>query len=334
VFPGDANHDGVADAADVVAVAFASGQTGSLRADTSTRWYGQQCIDWGDTLPNGRNIKHADSDANGIVSAADTNAIARNYGFTHTKTTHTTSTLPIQLLPRQTTFTVGDVIELEVHVGDNLNIATDILGISYTIHSPGLQTLPGQVWTTFPYSFLGNSGSDFLAMGVEDRPIGQHHVAHGRIAGVPATGMGHVATLHIRTDSINCPAALNTFQFSLSDPTIYLAGLVPEGITPTPATITVYNPNPVGGAEALAPSLSISPVPADAILQVTFSGTRGNTGIRVTDLAGRVLLEQLHRQPAGQVSIPTASLAEGTYLLLLQDSKGGSMVRRFTVMHH
>jgi Secretion system C-terminal sorting domain len=79
VWPGDANNDGIADHFDVLAIGTAYGVQGPTRTSDYT-WSPQQAGDWIQELPDGTNFKHADTDGNGLVEAADVNLIKLHHG--------------------------------------------------------------------------------------------------------------------------------------------------------------------------------------------------------------------------------------------------------------
>lgn len=85
---------------------------------------------------------------------------------------------------------------------------------------------------------------------------------------------------------------------------------------------------PVGIHEDQLTAFTLSPVPADALLHVTLSGPASE--LRITDLQGRSVLSV--PISGNTITIPTTSLASGTYVLSSHDERGRSS-QRFTVLH-
>ena len=83
VFPGDANHDQIANNTDFLQLGVFYGQTGPTRPNATLNWEGQWAMDWDTTQANGYDIKHVDCDGNGTIDNDDGQAILLNYGLTH-----------------------------------------------------------------------------------------------------------------------------------------------------------------------------------------------------------------------------------------------------------
>lgn len=69
VYPGDANHDQIANHTDLLPIGIHFGETGPVRAGASLAWTAQAADGWGDSLVStGVDIKHVDTDGNGIIN--------------------------------------------------------------------------------------------------------------------------------------------------------------------------------------------------------------------------------------------------------------------------
>ena len=83
VWPGDANHDGIANNIDVLQLGFADGMTGPRRS-APLSWAPHKAALWNSSLPGGLNMKHADMNGNGIVDmSSDIGILRTHYDFTH-----------------------------------------------------------------------------------------------------------------------------------------------------------------------------------------------------------------------------------------------------------
>ncbi len=80
VWPGDTNRDGIVDHYDLKNIGLHIGATGMPRSSTSTEFqysYGQN---WTDATSTGINLKHVDTNGDGLINSTDTIAILQNYG--------------------------------------------------------------------------------------------------------------------------------------------------------------------------------------------------------------------------------------------------------------
>jgi hypothetical protein len=76
--------------------------------------------------------------------------------------------------------------------------------------------------------------------------------------------------------------------------------------------------------------LSIAPNPATTAVRI--QSERAVTGVWVTDLAGRVVYKKDGEVPATTITVPTAALPNGLYLLQIQ-SNGSTQKRKLQVQH-
>jgi hypothetical protein len=78
VWPGDANADSLVDHRDLLYLALASNATGPVR-NSPLNWSAYFGADWSSLLPNGKNMKHADCDGNGLVELESDFFISRDH---------------------------------------------------------------------------------------------------------------------------------------------------------------------------------------------------------------------------------------------------------------
>jgi hypothetical protein len=81
LWPGDTNLDGQVDHHDLLPIGLAYGAEGPARAEASLEWLAQSPPVWSQATPRSEvNFAYIDADGDGRVTAADTLAIARNWG--------------------------------------------------------------------------------------------------------------------------------------------------------------------------------------------------------------------------------------------------------------
>ncbi|MBK9104087.1 MAG: T9SS type A sorting domain-containing protein [Saprospiraceae bacterium] len=131
VWPGDFNHNGIADHYDLLYWGVMKDQTGSPR-DGKINWDGHYADPWSMELPNGLNAKHGDGNGNSIVNAEDLERNIHHYLFTN------------PYYQRQDLYPEGPEIVIQSHPMDeqgrirNLKIETglsipNVLGLAYEI---------------------------------------------------------------------------------------------------------------------------------------------------------------------------------------------------------
>lgn len=83
VWPGDANHDGIANHHDLLFLGLTHGRGGTQR-NAPLSWAPHDADPWDETFNSGLNIKHADMNGDGMMSfAEDTDILRLHYGLTH-----------------------------------------------------------------------------------------------------------------------------------------------------------------------------------------------------------------------------------------------------------
>ena len=187
VWPGDANHDGVADIVDLLNIGLSHGQMGDTRPG-SLSWYAQPALDWANWFIDSTNMKHADCDGNGTVEDIDTLGISLNYGSTHNKTGKSnffSTGLPVYLVYPDS-ISEGDTILVEVLLGDEIN-QDSLYGIALQVQFDPEIVQDSLVWVDMDQGWLGTPGQNLLTM---NRP----HVMDG-LVDLAATRTDHVDTV-------------------------------------------------------------------------------------------------------------------------------------------
>jgi hypothetical protein len=331
IWPGDANHDGVADNADILAIGYAMPATGPTRLNASTSWYGQVCSDWLLAFPSTLNFKHADADGNGVADFPDTMVVIQNYGLTHNKGTGLSAGPALTFVPLQPSYTVGDVVEIGIQLGDASVPALGVNGIAYTVTVGGIATAPGDVWFSFPSSFMGNVGNDAVAVGFEDVAPSRHDVGQSRVGVSPVSGHGQIAILHIQTDSFMLPLPQNALTFNFSGALLVGDSLQSLPIAAVNGGVTV-NGSVVNGTQAGADaSIQVFPIPSDEILHLRRIEASEALGVEVFDLAGKSCYRQTFEGLS--MDLPTRDWSNGTYLLVVK-GQGGVIHREKVVVLH
>ena len=139
VWPGDANADGVVNILDLFPIGNNMGQYGTARKDKSLEWYAHGGNNWGQPIyyDSPVDLKHVDTNGDGLISAEDVDAIVNHYSKNSTlapyKSIHD-SAIEIQLISSASSVRPGDLIEMIVSMGNAENPAYDTKGLSFGIN--------------------------------------------------------------------------------------------------------------------------------------------------------------------------------------------------------
>ncbi|MFN8393515.1 MAG: T9SS type A sorting domain-containing protein [Bacteroidia bacterium] len=333
VWPGDANHDYVADLNDFLAIGVAFGDTGSARPNAVSTWMGQPAQDWLNWFPNGTNYKHADSDGNGLVDFPDTVSVSLHQGLTHLKTGTVTGGVPLLIRPRMVPFAGQDSVELIVTLGDGLFPADSVYGLSFQMHYDPSDVFAG-VSGRASNSYLGNPNNQLMQMQDEDANAGRFAWAMVRNDHQPASGYGEVCRLKLQArPALWSGQGMTMLPLSISDCRLIGPTGVDIPVTAVMDTVWLYDLMHVGEAEATtAEGLEVSPNPAHGFVQLRIpSRLVGTCDISLKDLSGKTVLQETHRVlPFGrstEVAIHVEHLASGIYALHLETSKETLIVK-------
>jgi len=167
VFQGDHNDDGVVDVKDLLDLGLNIGKGGSARTnDFEEVWTGQFSNDWGHTQLNSIiDLKCGDSDGDGYIDSSDLDQIVANYGNSsrfHSSLNAVLSDVPISFVPQSTDIDSGEVLYLDILVGDSSFPAIDYQGISFSLNvDPELMDSSSVIFTPNPDSWLADNSFPF-----------------------------------------------------------------------------------------------------------------------------------------------------------------------------
>lgn len=206
VWAGDVNSDGIVNNKDILPIGYFMGTDGDTRPNASLEWYGQYADNWNNPysgLPF--DLKHADTDGDGLISTADTASVSNFYNQTHTITP---TVVPVgKGLPFFLTLLtppnpgVGDLVEIEVSLGNASLPVTNIYGFTYDVTLSPLIVDSAFHMDFYPNSWL-NLNSTYLGFDKSPR-TGRLETAFVKTNGLPANGFGNIGKLNfIVTDII------------------------------------------------------------------------------------------------------------------------------------
>ncbi|MEM1327649.1 MAG: Ig-like domain-containing protein [Bacteroidota bacterium] len=197
VWEGDTNNDGVVDMQDLLTLGYAIGKTGATRSRTRDAWYGSSATDWANSRYTQVDLKHSDTDGNGLVNSADTAAIIANFGRKHTLTAAglpAPEPMPIYYGKPDTipVYGPGAILEIPIIMGNEFFPTTDLYGVEINVNYSTSFLREGTVRVEFDQDSWFSYGSANLSLSKE--------VVSGRIAAAStrtnlafASGHGQIA---------------------------------------------------------------------------------------------------------------------------------------------
>lgn len=328
VWEGDTDHDGTVSVIDLLPVGYYLGASGPVREDSisSFTWYGETAANWnGEQFANGQNLKHIDSDGDGIITEFDADAINAYYSLSHTLTPPQELDLkdyPFILDFLQDTVYAGDLLQIAIHIGNSSYPAKDINGFAFGLSIPSflIDSSSAQMYFEQDGWFTSNSGS----LGIFRQPLeGIIETAYTRTVQTPVSGFGKVAQFDfiVEEDLIG----IKTGKYiELTPDMLFNRGISDEGkaITLPFETNTVIvalerPENPILNES----DLIVFPNPASEML--TMHVNRGHL-ISSYDLINMMGLRMASDRnlDTEHLQINVNSLPEGTYVLRVQTDAG------------
>ncbi|MCX6351847.1 MAG: T9SS type A sorting domain-containing protein [Bacteroidetes bacterium] len=174
VNPGDVNGDGYIDMEDKLYIDFAR-HTESFNRITTNRKPGRySCIPWLDTLPNGRNMKHADCDGNGKVYLhevepdypEDDDAVYYNYDSIPRPFKINSDKItdpPLYYKLDKKFYKGGDTVYAKFRIGTYKNPIIEFMGISFTIIIPDSVIDTSRIKVDYDSSYFIDDGDKLFS---------------------------------------------------------------------------------------------------------------------------------------------------------------------------
>ena len=329
VWPGDVNNDYSVDNNDVLALALAFGYTGAPRDSNTVNWKAKFCNSWQQNIL-GINLKHADCNGDGIVSYADTIAIAANYGDTHLRVSGAqqakVADLPDLYFDTSASFRgyayANQTITIPIKLGTQAIPMYNILGIAVHVRIAGLAlNVPAAI--TYLTSWVGSAGNTLrFTKGHGNTEIDW---AYARTDHNNISGSGAIAGI---TFTIPASVGYNSYCILSFDEVkiIDKNGIVTTAYNTLADTIIV---NPTGIENVSVPSsITIVPNPSgsQASLQL-FLTNAALLSITVADITGRCVWQHEENVGSGTANIPLpASVVHpGMYFVSVRNEKGATV---------
>lgn len=333
VWPGDADHNLVANNNDLLPIGLYYGLTGPARASIGNIWQAELCASWTLNQINGADLKHIDCNGDGIIDSNDTLAINLNFNATHTITAinnynNERLTAPdIYFITSGNSYNAGDWVDLEVWLGNSTLSVNNLYGIAFNINYDASLVQPGTESITYPVSWLGSPGTDAIKMMKIDAIANTAYGVITRTDHSNSSGFGKIADFKFQVKTTI--SSTQVFHFSISD---YIADNA-AGILQVFNTINdsiSLNADGLGLAEVNSNSgITIFPNPFTAQTTIAFNEKQTNIIIKIVDVLGK---EVRSIDFSGkQLIIEKGEMENGIYFVQIIDSKGKVVNRKIII---
>ncbi len=321
VWPGDANTDNIANHIDLLPIGLAFGTEGPPRRQTGDTWEGLQAEDWTASFTDGTNYKHADTNGDGFINAADTIAIAVNYNRTHGRVQ-----TPVELpttdldppifvdLPDADDVADGTEFRIPIVLGAEESVVEDIYGVAFTLEFDPEVIKPESVRLFYPATWIGEPGINSMAFDSLFAEDGLIEIALTRTDGNVVSGYGPIAYLGGIIDDI---AGLHEIRVGIDRAVALnvLGDWIPlRGVENSVGMSDVTDEL---GKIDLRRGLRLWPNPVRDLLNIHNRAGLPVEWIEILDPRGRRIGARLFQQS----TVPVSDLPEGPYFLRMKIGK-------------
>ena len=325
VWAGDTDGDGIVNVKDILPVAMCMGIPGEQRDNPTIDWEAQFGADWANPYENSPvDLKHIDTNGDGLITLSDTAAINQSYGNIHQLPNNSVTKLGdknIIFVPRDTILTPGDDAIIDIHFGIENKPVYEAHGFTFKfdyINHPLIT--PDKIHTIFNEdNWLVKDASSLTMSKIPQN--GNLHVAYARTGGNPMTGFGQVGLVivedleGIKSDDQGYLTFKITDISYLNDNGEYIQ--IPDqtvafkfGKKNTPLSISDSD-------------VVLYPNPAKDLLNISVS-----SGIKINNTRLFSLTGQLCKSSANGEPIDVSSLSSGLYLLQIE-TNAGMLTKKF-----
>ncbi|MEZ5043158.1 MAG: cohesin domain-containing protein [Saprospiraceae bacterium] len=320
VWPGDTDHNALANHYDLLNIGIAYNATGPERPNANLTWTGQWATDWaGQTPASAINYKHIDANGDGLISAADTNGLSLNWGrtvnfnndpfdeFRAIPGQPKNLTAPIFVEPYPVAS--GEIAHFNIHLGDTENPVEGAYGIAFTIVYDPLAVVYGSAKASFQPSWLGNIDDNMIAIVRDDPNHHRIHVALTRIDQVNVNGNGPIGMLSMTIEDVIFRDTEYEMLFRMENVRLISAQEQVINVEQR-ETSGMVNDSPLGIDDLpAAERIKLFPNPTTNQIQIEYNGIAAEY-LQLFSPAGQLLREY---KAMNQISL--AGLPASTYLL-------------------
>ncbi len=341
VFPGDLNHDGIVNVADLLQIGVTMGEKGRPRPNADiTQWYGQYSEDWDkDKEPGAVNMKHVDSDGDSIISVIDTLAINLHYGKTHNiiPTRIPSFDGNIYLVGDVSEAEPGDVVTFSLFMGNENNPQIDVYGFTLPFEYSPEFFVPSSVQVHFSNDSWLAHNSAILQMAHNDHE-GFLEAAFTRTNGISASGYGFAGEASViiaeniegfRPDEDEIEVEIGGGLSKVMNSAGQISGASVVGTT-LRIKLRDSGDGELTDKAITEDQLKVYPNPAQQLLNVHLNGRNEFQRVLVHDITGRRIMDTGEMQ-SNHAQLNVSELDNGLYFMNVYTEEG-ILNKRFEVI--
>ena len=323
VWPGDTDQDGRVDMTDLLTLGYKLGESGPARGYTEPgTWFGQHADPW-NFSGNGPGYQYLDANGDGAITASDVEVIDTQYYRAHDIVVKDVQQkLPYQfsLIPVQFSLDSGDVVIIDVSLG-NANVPVyDMKGVKFSINIPAAWMDSSSVTVDFHQNSWLAEGTPYISLGKVPWN-GRIDAGFAKANGNGSSGYGVIGTItFIITDDIE---GFKSGGGKIKIPVSLQGGtaLGGDGILYEIDGTEIVLDYDLHGASKKQFNLVVYPNPAQDIVDIHLNGKSAISSVNVVDPQGRVIrsypdIEDKHFQ------LDVSSFPVGLYYLQVNHTHG------------
>lgn len=329
VWAGDTDGDGVVGVKDILPVAMCMGVPGQERSNPTIDWQAQFGENWSNPYEAApADLKHIDTDGDGIITLNDTIAVSESYGKVHQIPNNAALKLGdknLIFIPRDTSSTPGDDAIIDVYFGTQSKPVYDAHGLAFKfnyLNNPLIT--PNKVHMLFDNDNWMVKDASSLSM-TKFPENGTMQVAYGRTGNSPISGFGKLGIVIVedmeggKTDE----NGFITFKVEdisyLNDNGEYIN--LPSQEIRIKLVKNAPNNNPVADKDIV-----IYPNPSSQYINVASSNGVQVNKSKIISLTGQLL------ESSVKTNMDISSLTPGFYFIQLETNKG-IITKKFEKTH-
>ncbi len=333
VWPGDADHNGIADNNDLLPIGVAYGLGGPVRTNGSIVWQAEACQDWGLQLLSGANAKHVDCNGNGTINADDTLAIVQNFGLTHAKKEDQPAAwragIPgLNIVLSKDTVRAGDTLVASIQLGDASMPVSNIYGLAFTYNYDALVVDTTKTEVLYPSSWLATT-SERITIIKDFKTTSQIKTAVTRINHINRSGNGEIAQIKfkITTDNISGKNLMyhNNVNFISTVTAIDSAGNPIDLNAGVDSALVEFTPTGIRTIEQFQAAVYPNPTSGKLFIK---SDEALLEHVTLRNLLGETIVSEV--ATGSNKTIDVSGLANGVYIVHLETNKG-ELYRRIVI---
>jgi len=340
VWPGDTNFDGIVNMEDLLPLGLSMGTEGKKRKNARLDiWYGQHAENWNLSAFEEQlqvNLKHVDTDGDSVVTSIDTLAINLFYGNTHGLPSVRAPYFPYTIrLSGDVYANPGDIIELDMLMGDEQFPALDVYGFTFPLNYNPYIFKPESISIIYDHNSWLSYNSPVLQMTYNDQ-VGLAESGFTRTNGLPSSGYGKIGKVRLvvidnlefgrpgqESLEVNVGSGVATLMQSSGN----TFGVKVEGAN---ITINLKEPSEEDKSNFMPSELIVYPNPTDGLLQVHSNGGHVLEQVIVFNMSGQKVFETASLG-TNDIQINTRNFGNGMYVLRAI-TKEGMVQKKFQVI--